>query len=302
MSAGGLQGWAFRAIVRYGSWPPAARTFERLRNLATYALGAGTASLHVEKSGEGALLRRLAAQWVDREVVVVDVGAHNGEYATAARSAFGDRMTLHCFEPSPETFTTLQARVGAHPRTTCHRLALGDEPGVASLFSQAASSAFTSLHAETFSLAGQEISRVDEVEVQTLDNLAAPLRLDRIDLLKVDVEGHELAVLKGARRLLEAGSVAAVQFEFGERNLASRSFLLDFVELLGAPFGLFRVTPLGLRQLRYTPAAEVFVLESNYLAAGPELSDALRRDAGAGPPEPAPVRAPRRSSPRSAAP
>ena len=277
MSAGGVRSRAFKALVRYGGWPPLARTFERLRNLATYAGGAGTASLHVEQSGEAAVLRRLAAHWGDREVTVVDVGAHNGEYAIAVRSAFGDRATLHCFEPHPETFAILQERVGGHPRTTCHPVALGDEPGAASLFSQARSSAFASLHSSTFAMAGQEVSSVEQVEVATLDELAAPLGVERIDLLKVDVEGHELAVLKGARGLLDAGAVAAVQFEFGERNLASRSFLLEFVELLGPAFGLFRVTPFGLRPLRYTPAAEIFVLEANYLAAGPELRDALTR-------------------------
>ena len=76
-------------------------------------------------------------------------------------------------------------------------------------------------------------------------------------------------------RCCEAGAIDAVQFEFGERNLASRSFLLDFAELLGPTFGLFRVTPFGLRPLRYSPAAEVFVREYNYLAVRGELRQAL---------------------------
>ncbi len=267
----GLRSRAFKALIRYGGWPPTARTLERVRNIATYALGAGTASLHVEQSGEGALLRRLATHWTDREVTVVDVGAHTGEYAIAARSAFGDGAILYCFEPNPETFALLEARVGAHERTRCHPFALGDQCGVASLFSREASSAFTSLHAATFSLGGHQITRVDEVEVRTLDELAGPLGLRNVDLLKVDVEGHELAVLKGARRLLDAGALSVVQFEFGERNLASRSFLLDFFELLGPGFDFFRVTPFGLRPLVYRPAEEVFVLEANYLAVSGEL-------------------------------
>ena len=47
MSAGGVRSRAFKALVRSGGWPPLARTFERLRNLSTYGMGAGTASLHV---------------------------------------------------------------------------------------------------------------------------------------------------------------------------------------------------------------------------------------------------------------
>jgi len=265
----------FEILISHAGWPPAAGTIERIRNLTTYAMGAGTASLHVERSGEAALLRRLAEHWRDREVTVLDVGAHTGEYALGARSALGPHAVLHCFEPHPETFAILHARVGQEPRTTCHRVALGDAPAMASLFSDAASSAFTSLHAGTFSVVGHWVTRDDEVQVRTLDEVAEELGLGRVDLLKVDVEGHELAVLEGARKLLDAGAIGAVQFEFGERNLASRSFLLDFFQLLGPQFAFFRVTPFGLRRLEYRPAAEIFMLEANYLAASGELRDVL---------------------------
>lgn len=130
----------------------------------------------------------------------------------------------------------------------------------------------TSLHLDTL---GGGPARVDEVEVSTLDAAAADLGIGRIDLLKIDVEGHELAVLEGDRGLLDAAKVGAVQFEFGERNLASRTFLRAFFRLLGSGFRFFRVTPGGLRALEYTPAAEVFVLESNYLAVSAELGRAL---------------------------
>jgi FkbM family methyltransferase len=284
------------ALIRKAGWPPAARAIEGVRNLATYAIGAGTASLHVEQSGEGALLRDLAERWSGREVTLVDVGAHTGEYAVCARAAFGPALTLHCFEPRPDTFALLERRVGAEPRTSCHRLALGDEAGTASLFSKGASSVFTSLYPEAFGAPGHEVSRVDEVELRTLDDVADDLGLERIGLLKVDVEGHELAVLKGARRLLDADAIEAVQFEFGERSLYSRAFLRDFFELLGPDFDFFRITPFGLRRLAYSPAAEVFVQEANYLAARasaglasaaprahdthPDRARALRRIAG----------------------
>ena len=137
---------------------------------------------------------------------------------------------------------------------------------MATLHSQDASSAFTSLYPDAFGEPGHEIARVDEVELRTLDQVAGELGLARIDLLKVDVEGHELPVLKGARGLLDAGAIEAVQFEFGERSLYSRTFLRDFFELLGRDFDFFRVTPRGLRRLEYSPAAEIFVQEANYLA------------------------------------
>jgi hypothetical protein len=104
------------------------------------------------------------------------------------------------------------------------------------------------------------------VEVETLDRMATCLGITRIDLLKVDVEGHEHAVLDGARQLLDHGAVAVVQFEFGARNLASRTYLRDFVTLLGERYELFRVRPRGLARLDYHTGAEMFLEETNYAA------------------------------------
>ena len=60
MSLDRVRSQAFKALVRYGSSPVLAGAFERVRNLSTYAMGAGTASLHVEESAataRGALVR-----------------------------------------------------------------------------------------------------------------------------------------------------------------------------------------------------------------------------------------------------
>jgi len=53
----------------------------------------------------------------------------------------------------------------------------------------------------------------------------------RIDLLKIDVEGHELDVLRGSRRALERGIVKLIQFEFGGCNLDTRTTFQDFFYL-----------------------------------------------------------------------
>jgi hypothetical protein len=73
------------ALIRRGAWPVPMRTLEQLRNLVSYALGAGSANLPLEQSGELKLLDHLAALWAGRDdVVVADVGANDGRYAVAA--------------------------------------------------------------------------------------------------------------------------------------------------------------------------------------------------------------------------
>jgi FkbM family methyltransferase len=208
---------------------------------------------------------RLAALWVDRdEVVILDVGAHHGDYTSAALGAFDGRARIDCFEPDPATYKTLTERLGSRAR--CHPLALSDVPGAARLFTHPEGSAVASLHPDALTNAGISATHSTEVEVDTLDRVAERLGINRIELLKVDVEGHELAVLRGAARLLAEARVEVIQFEFGERNIASRTYLRDFRDLLG-DHRLFRLSPRGLRPLDYRPSDEVFLLETNYVAA-----------------------------------
>jgi hypothetical protein len=66
------------------------------------------------------------------------------------------------------------------------------------------------------------------VECRTLDAVVAEVGVEAIDLLKIDVEGHELAVLNGASKSIAAGRIKLIQFEFGGCNLDTRTTFQDF--------------------------------------------------------------------------
>jgi hypothetical protein len=70
------------------------------------------------------------------------------------------------------------------------------------------------------------------VTVRPLDAVCADLGVSAIDFIKVDVEGHELAVLQGMTGLLDDRAVAAIQLEFDGTDVDSRTFVRDFVRLL----------------------------------------------------------------------
>ena len=230
-------------------------------------MGYGSAHLGVRSSGEGAFLETLAARWSGREqVTVFDVGGYSGDYARAVRSAFGPKARIHSFEPNPVMYAGLQEKLAGDAGISCHQLALGDEPGSARLFVDRVGSSRASLVEETFSVIERPTMESFEVTVGTLDGVAEAHEVDRIDLLKVDVEGHELSVLRGASGLLGRGAVDVVQFEFGEANLASRTYLRDFLDLLGSRYAFFRLTARGPVRFDYRTKYEVFALETNYLA------------------------------------
>lgn len=254
-------------VVQTAGWPLPLRSTDRLRDLATYAMGIGSASLSIHESGEEALLTQLASRWSGRtEITLFDVGAHVGDYALAARGAFGQKATIHCFEPNPSLFGTLAPRVSDDAGISCHELAVGKDTGSATLFLDAVGSSRGSLIRDTFNVTEKSVGASHEVAVTTLDEFARENDIARIDLIKLDVEGHELAVLQGAARLLADDAIEVVQFEFGERNLASRTFLRDFWDLFGPRYEISRVTPRGLVPIEYHPQCEVFARETNYVA------------------------------------
>ena len=107
---------------------------------------------------------------------------------------------------------------------------------------------FASLYREMFDVHLCKRCRSHEVEIVSLDEFARSRGIEHIDLLKIDTEGAELDVLRGARELIEAGRVGAVQFEFSTRFVLRRTFMRDFCEAL-ASYQFFRLLPNGLLPL-----------------------------------------------------
>jgi hypothetical protein len=105
----------------------------------------------------------------------------------------------------------------------------------------------------------------------TVDKFCKEKGVDRIDLLKIDTEGCELQVLKGAQEMLSGGYIKVIQFEFGECNVFSRVFLRDFYEVL-AGFRLFRLDSERLVPLpAYEPTNEIFRFQ-NIIAINKSVS------------------------------
>ncbi len=124
--------------------------------------------------------------------VILDVGANFGYYGIYLAQSLQRRCTVHCLEPHPETFARLQDNIRlnhleevVHP----HRLALAEAPGRARLSENPDNSGAACL--ATGACSGPE------TEIDTLDRFCARLGLERLDFLKIDVEGCEERLLAG---------------------------------------------------------------------------------------------------------
>ena len=72
----------------------------------------------------------------------------------------------------------------------------------------------------------------EEISLNSIDDYCLMNGITTIDFLKIDTEGNELNVLKGAQRMLTSNSINIIQFEFNEMNIISRVFLKDFYTIL----------------------------------------------------------------------
>jgi FkbM family methyltransferase len=216
-------------------------------------------------SGERAALRWLAKR-LPGAVTVFDGGANTGEYTAEALSAFGSRADIHCFEPSNAAFSVLARRFSGAPNVHLHRTGLSNESRTAPIYGDATGAAGYSLSDRNLDHLGRTFHEVETVSLQRIDDLCRDLDVTRIDLLKLDVEGHELAALEGAGALLESGAIWAIQFEFGGTNIDSRTFFRDFWQLLDPRYKIHRILWDGLLPIEaYQERLETF-LGANYLA------------------------------------
>jgi FkbM family methyltransferase len=106
-----------------------------------------------------------------------------------------------------------------------------------------------------------------EVDVKTLDEVLLQFEVDNIYFLKIDVEGNEFNVMRGASNLLARGAINFMQFEFGNAAKAARVYLHDIVFLLESnQYKIYVIKPRGLLPLEFTPFTEMRYSYINLLA------------------------------------
>lgn len=104
------------------------------------------------------------------------------------------------------------------------------------------------------------------VKLEVLDEYCLDNNIKNIDLLKLDVEGHELAVLEGAKSMIQQNRIKFIQFEFGGCNIDSRTFFLDFWSLYHNEYYFYRICANGLRKIHeYSTEKNEIFSSINYL-------------------------------------
>ena len=222
---------------------------------------------HSGEATADAFMEQVRLTTNQKNPTIFDVGANVGNTCLHYKALFPD-STLYAFEPFPETFEKLRGMLRDQKTTFLHAFGLADlegnrifnsntSPATNSLFKTArdASKAWGANILET----QQSVS----IPFTTLDSFSESHRIAAIDILKLDVQGAELLVLKGARRMLEERRIRLI---YSEMLVAStyegQPDIHETLEFLhDHHFQLFNLYNLGTKDGRLRQMDAIFLLE-----------------------------------------
>jgi FkbM family methyltransferase len=142
-----------------------------------------------------------------------DVGANVGQTSIDVLTTFPE-ATIFAFEPHEATLAAFSRNV-RDSRVHAFNLALSDRVGEATFFDYGALATSNSLVGDAqYAARAKHQATLRTVNCDTLDGICDRLNIDHIDVLKVDTEGHDLAVLQGAERMLSQHRIRFIYVEF----------------------------------------------------------------------------------------
>jgi FkbM family methyltransferase len=162
-------------------------------------------------------VRREIERVASRRVNVIDIGANIGYYTVLTSKLIGRDKHVYAFEPQPRVVSRLRTNIEVSGllNVSVFPLALSDATGsVRFHIPTEGSEAHGSFHAN-----GRfDVKKIVEVETQRLDDVLSELGNPEIGLIKMDAEGAELSILRGAARLLSGPNKPVLVFEANEGN------------------------------------------------------------------------------------
>lgn len=180
---------------------------------------------------------------------VFDVGSHVGQWVSQALQ-LNPHINLHCFEPCKKTFQVIQQKAFGK-NVICNNFGLGSDNIFKMLFIYGELDEGNSFYLRRGleNIVSAEIQiETEQVEIRTLDSYCYEKDIKEIDLLKIDVEGSELDVIKGGKEYFESERIKIVQFEYGGSYIDSRILLKDFFDFFdGMNYSIFLLYPTIVR-------------------------------------------------------
>jgi len=148
---------------------------------------------------------RLFYQLVKEGMTVIDIGASEGSYSVLSAKLLHDKGRVLAFEPDPDNCRLLKEniRLNRFKSIGVHQFALSDAEGIATFYPGGGLGSIVARSPWYANFQREPIT----VPVRKLDDVLAKLAIFHVDIMKIDVEGSEILVLRGAEQILRNSSV-----------------------------------------------------------------------------------------------
>lgn len=229
---------------------------QKIHRRMLFLLGFGNPNINT--NGEKKALRHISSVYGNETITIFDVGAYKGDYREAVIENI-PHCIVYSFEPQKKLYENLAQRFD-----NCFNIGFSDKKEIAPIFGNKNKGGLTSLYQRNLEHFNLSVSEQEKVNLTTVDDFCREYGIRKIHFLKLDVEGHELKVLKGASEMMKY--IDHIQFEFGGCDIDSKTFFQNFWYVLHGQYNIYRITKWGLQEIKkYKETDEIF-LTSNYLA------------------------------------
>jgi FkbM family methyltransferase len=195
--------------------------------------------------------------------ILIDLGGNIGLWSLEFKTAF-PKSEIHIFEPSTAAFEKLATNTKNLEKVTVYNLAVDVENCTRLLHSDQPGSGMASFYERNLDHFGIDIQNTEPVECIKIDDFIQQNGITP-NCLKIDIEGHELSILRSVSAIRQKFRV--ILFEFGGCNIDSKTYFQEFWYFFKLnDYKLFRVSPSGLKEIKsYNESLEIF-RTTNYIA------------------------------------
>jgi FkbM family methyltransferase len=220
----------------------AQKLLDKLFILLRILLGIGSGS-YPSDSGEIRIIKELnnIQRETSEPVIIFDVGANKGQFLQLIlENLESENFKIFSFEPTKEAFQQLFNQYKNIAGIQLENIGLDEFNHQSEIYYEEPLSLRASKYKRDLSHLGVEFSHSEIVNFMSIDNYCKQHDIKNIDLLKIDVEGNELSVLKGCKDLLVLQKISIITFEFGRAQIDSRTFFKDIYYYL-KQYGMTRL-------------------------------------------------------------
>lgn len=164
---------------------------------------------------------------LQRDMIVVDIGAHIGYYTLIAARLVGKNGKVYAFEPNPDNFTLLKKNVkeNNYKNVCLINKAISNKEGFLKLFINPESSGSGSIYEK------DNNKNCINIKATTLDNSLKNIK--KIDIIKIDIEGAEILALEGMNNIIERNKDIKLIIEFNKEGIRKLGHEpIDFINKL----------------------------------------------------------------------